>query len=406
MVQRIAAIIILSTWLCAGAAAAEPDLSQDIIAVRQQIADAERELAQYQGGLIKVLVQARLETLRLSEAMLEQKELAEKSGATFSYTLAAVAPDEKRARELLGDIDAAEKELADLEAKNAQYSGGLVKALSESSVATQRQSLAMLKQAYYVAHYGLYYPSASSSVGAGDKSSAATEETSPPASASEPAYVTALRKNGAEIVGSWGIVRSKSEMDDSPAISAYVGQSDQSSPAGNTAMFRVGCYESEPAAMVIADDYLLADDDMIAAQYRLDDLPAVSQRWSVSTSNKAAGYWGKEAIGFAHAMEGHQRLIVQVTERNGQSHRYAFNIDGADKAIEDIALECGWSGFDVSEADVMKAQKTLMRLGFYKGALDGQWGGGSRGALIDFQKSKGLPPTGLLDKLTRSALGP
>jgi hypothetical protein len=137
---------------------ATTSLADDLAQVRLQITDAEQELARYEGGLIKGLIQARLAILRLSEAMLAQKELATKTGAAFAFTLPVALTDAKRAQDLLGDITAAEEELSRLEQEAAKYGGGLVQALAESNVAMQRQTVAMLKQAYYVAHYGLYQP--------------------------------------------------------------------------------------------------------------------------------------------------------------------------------------------------------------------------------------------------------
>jgi len=403
----LAALLLAVSIGLVTASLAQSSVADDLTQVRQQIISTEQELAQYSGGLVKALIQARLETLRLSEAMLAQKELAEKSGATFSYTLAAVPPDEKKAAELLGDIAEAEKELAHLETEAARYSGGLVGAMAQSNVATQRQSIAMLKQAYYMGHYGLYQPTSTPATTGPDlKSSsetgAATSDTATPA---EPSYVAVLRKEGAEIAGAWAITRDKSEIDDSPRIRAFVGLPDTSPSYGKFVLFEIGCEDGQPRALLLPDTYLLDDDGEIAATYRLDDLTAINDRWSTSTNNKAAGYWGKEALKFAENLKGHERLVVQVTERNGDSHRFVFSIDGADQALDAVGLECGWSGFGATAEQMRQAQKLLKDQGFYAGKVDGQWGEGSRSALIEFQKSKGLPPTGLLDKVTRTALG-
>jgi hypothetical protein len=223
----------------------------------------------------------------------------------------------------------------------------------------------------------------------------------PPA---EPAYLTAFRAGGNDVVGSWVIVRDKSEIDDSPRVRALVGLPEQTTLFGDIVLFQVGCNEGEPTALILTDEYLLADNYAIAAIYRLDDLSAVNESWNLSTNNKAAGYWGKEALRIAETLKGHKKLVVQVTERRGEQHRYSFNIDGVDEALAAVGLECGWSGFGVTADEMKQAQEKLKKLGFYKGGIDGQWGAGSRAALIEFQKSKGLPPTGLLDKVTRAAL--
>jgi len=150
---------------------------------------------------------------------------------------------------------------------------------------------------------------------------------------------------------------------------------------------------------------LLAYDDVVDAVYRFDDSPAESDNWSVSTTNQAAGYWGKRAHTFIEKLRGKKKLAVQLTESDGDQSRYSFNLNGVDNVIEILAIECGWSGLLATKDEILKAQRTLKNLNFYKGGADGQWGPGSRSALIEFQKSKGLQPTGLLDKLTKTALG-
>ncbi|MGJ8635066.1 MAG: peptidoglycan-binding domain-containing protein [Luteolibacter sp.] len=53
----------------------------------------------------------------------------------------------------------------------------------------------------------------------------------------------------------------------------------------------------------------------------------------------------------------------------------------------------------------VRAQMRLKRLGYYRGAIDGDFGRGSRAALVRFQHSKRLRPTGSLDSKTIRALG-
>ena len=50
-------------------------------------------------------------------------------------------------------------------------------------------------------------------------------------------------------------------------------------------------------------------------------------------------------------------------------------------------------------------QRQLAKRGYYKGAVDGQFGAGSRDALKRFQKSQGLKPTGNIDEDSLDALG-
>ena len=49
-----------------------------------------------------------------------------------------------------------------------------------------------------------------------------------------------------------------------------------------------------------------------------------------------------------------------------------------------------------TQADVMTAQRLLTALGYYRGPIDGIYGGGTRSAVMQFEGSQGLPRTGYL----------
>lgn len=53
----------------------------------------------------------------------------------------------------------------------------------------------------------------------------------------------------------------------------------------------------------------------------------------------------------------------------------------------------------------VRAQKRLQMLGYYNGRIDGDFGRGSRAALVKFQRGKRIKATGTLDKMTIRALG-
>lgn len=52
-----------------------------------------------------------------------------------------------------------------------------------------------------------------------------------------------------------------------------------------------------------------------------------------------------------------------------------------------------------------QAQYELAKLGYYRGAVDGEFGPRTGQALVNFQNDYGLPITGRLDKRTRLTLG-
>jgi len=132
-------------------------LRGDLERVRADIAATRTESALYAGGLIKSILETRIGILGTTEALVEQRIHALESGAPIEITVPSSAPDSTRAASLLREIAALESDIADSRAEANRYSGGLVQAMTLSTVATQEQTLAMLQQAYLSSKYGLAF---------------------------------------------------------------------------------------------------------------------------------------------------------------------------------------------------------------------------------------------------------
>lgn len=141
-------------------------LQTEQLAVAQQISIAETELRQYSGGLLKGLIEMRLEVLRTNKALIEQRIHAIEARAPVTKQVVSYTPDTALVAELEQVLANANGELEAARAEAARYSGGLVQALKLSAVATQEQTLAMLKQRLLVARYGLAVPQSSKVDGA------------------------------------------------------------------------------------------------------------------------------------------------------------------------------------------------------------------------------------------------
>jgi hypothetical protein len=135
-------------------------LNGDISVVESEIKAAEDENARYEGGLVKALCSARLAILRQTRAMLLQRSKSWTFGIGLKYMVDGKAftlpPSAK------DDLAGVERELAELETKirnqereTARYSGGLVYAMSLSTLATMHQTQAMLEQKRVALKYGL-----------------------------------------------------------------------------------------------------------------------------------------------------------------------------------------------------------------------------------------------------------
>ncbi|MNC04478.1 hypothetical protein D3C75_519170 [compost metagenome] len=123
--------------------------------MEQEIETVSGEIAQYNSGLIKTIKQVREETLKLSRDIVNQRIQAIETGAKVTVIAPTSQPDSERAQSLQSEIEQAKQQLVEAKAKAAQYSGGLIAAISQSTVATQEQTLAMLEQQYLIAKYGL-----------------------------------------------------------------------------------------------------------------------------------------------------------------------------------------------------------------------------------------------------------
>ena len=114
------------------------------------------------GGLVKSLISVRIELLRINIALVQQRIHALESGAPIDLVISASVPDEQRAAQLAAEIQEQRDRVAAARAEADRFSGGLVQAISESSAATARNTLALLEQQYLIAKYGLAFPSCSS----------------------------------------------------------------------------------------------------------------------------------------------------------------------------------------------------------------------------------------------------
>jgi vacuolar-type H+-ATPase subunit E/Vma4 len=84
--------------------------------------------------------------LKTNAALIEQRIHTAEGGARQNLVVNVSKSDQARADELLAEIDAQQKNVAEARREGDRYSGGLVKALSESTAATATNSLAMLEQ--------------------------------------------------------------------------------------------------------------------------------------------------------------------------------------------------------------------------------------------------------------------
>lgn len=141
------AIICIGCWNYPSTA----DLDADIKYLNNELDVVQNEIEKYSGGLIKTLIHVRKEILTNTKLMLEQKRSGIRRFIPIKYTIDGekyVPPVNKV--ELINDLQIELEDLTnkakELKNKSDRYSGGLIKAMIESQLATVNNSIAMLEQ--------------------------------------------------------------------------------------------------------------------------------------------------------------------------------------------------------------------------------------------------------------------
>ncbi|MEJ3661628.1 hypothetical protein WD277_11715 [Pseudomonas fragi] len=130
-------------------------LNTELAATKLEIDSAQQSASAFSGGIINLLATTRLEILKTNQELLEQRILSVESGSPVKVETLISAPDDTMANALLAEIETSKSQVASARAEASQYSGGLMQVLKLSVVATNEQTLAMLKQRYLIAKYGL-----------------------------------------------------------------------------------------------------------------------------------------------------------------------------------------------------------------------------------------------------------
>lgn len=426
MKNAISTLALVAT-LAAPAWAQTDPLEAEIAAIDTQITEAEKTIARYDGGLIKVLAETRREALLLARTLVENRQSAEAGGATVEITVTAMQPNEALTNKLLGEMASAQQRVEEAE-QEAAKSGGLIQAVALSRVQTEKLTLAQLQMAYLQAKYGIAFPVMGTPAPNGHTAKADASDDNATTNSSDedmdtakpdwadprypaidytlPLFAT-VAGSGDQISGWWGIEQERAVVDDSPKVTAINYSLVDTSAYGDSNMLLARCFEGETAFIFVQDDYLITDyrSNSFKMTLRIDDQPAKKNRWTSLSNNKGAGLFGEKAEQFIREIYDVERLFVRLQDKDGQNHDANFDISGGQDAFEAVAQACGFSTFYLSRDDYRAIQTMLNAGGFNTGTPDGQWGGNSRSAISKFQASVGIPETGEPDRATLEKLG-
>lgn len=143
--------------------------------------------------------------------------------------------------------------------------------------------------------------------------------------------------------GAWHTSTETSPIDDSTNVHLSLDSSDTiPGQFGDTVrpQLYVRCKERKTEVFVVWGVYLgIGETDIL---HRLDNSPARTFEWSVSTDYKAAFYPASD-IAFARELLQHDRPLLRVTPYGEKPVTATFDLAGLQNAIEPLKRACQWN---------------------------------------------------------------
>jgi hypothetical protein len=398
-------------------------LLEEMRIVDEEIASADTTLSEYGNGAIAMFAKTRKEMLLLSKAAIRARLLAADDPERATVVISTFAPNEEIAVSAAADFVLAKKRVADAQAE-ADESGGVIKMLALVRVETERMAASRLFMAYVSARYGVAYPAFKDESVAGTKVSSVLAEPTADLSDADAAdtvpaapdwadpnhpeidytqaHFVSMNSAGGKMTGSWSVITSRAEIDDSPIVRAFAW-----SEGGGGESLVVQCKEGDVAVVYRPDDFLISaiGSDTFPVDVRINDEPVVRERWSELISNKGAGLFGEKGERAMRRLMKTNKMFLRLTEWRGEEHDATFVLAGTETVMQMVGDACGVNLLDLSAADMKTVQELLNAAGFYAGTPDGKWGFASRKAMRAFQVSVGLQSTGVVNLVTLSKLG-
>ncbi len=138
------------------------NIDSDINLLDKEINEAKITSQKYSGGLILSLIKVRLETLKSTKTMLEEKSKGLNRYIPISYSIDGkeyFPPSNKTAllQGLEQDMQKLKKDLAKAEKESSRYSGGLIKITLLMQATTIKNSIAFLEQKQLLLKYDIPY---------------------------------------------------------------------------------------------------------------------------------------------------------------------------------------------------------------------------------------------------------
>ena len=150
-IKSIAGFFLISLlFISCGNIPSTDEINSDINNVNEQILEAKKESDLFKGGLIKNMIDLRIEVLKNTKAMLEQKMKGINRYISIKYKIDGKVYNrpgdfEQRISSINEDIKQIKATIAEAQLKSNQYRGGLLKTMLEVNIATLKTSLTFLE---------------------------------------------------------------------------------------------------------------------------------------------------------------------------------------------------------------------------------------------------------------------
>jgi hypothetical protein len=164
-----------------------------------------------------------------------------------------------------------------------------------------------------------------------DKLSRELSSTSAPAAAAVP------QPGG----GQWVISETTSPVDYSPQITAAL--SSESAVKDAPSSFAMRCRGARTELLVsTAGSWRPSNNGEFKVSYRINDQPAVEERWAAIAGGRSAVFQGGDVIQFLRSLPERGRITFRVYDWQGPAHDATFQFAGLDDVRRKIAEACKW----------------------------------------------------------------
>jgi hypothetical protein len=335
-----ATFLLMSTIASSTSAQNLAELKAELSSFSSQIEKVDRTIAEYEGGIIKTLAETRKEALLLSKALIENRILAADGNATLMIQVPAVAPNEEKAQQLLGELAQQQKVVTEA-TQEAEKAGGLIKALALSRVEAEKLTLSQLQMAYLQAKYGIAFPNFTTNLNTGEND-ATTNSGSDDAGDNGPPDGKGVSSNTDERdAGSesqWQFVEDFDSFNDKN--SSYIYLEPTSTVSGDDPKFiAVKCDAKGGYDILVASNgYIGARDNRVQVRYRFGTNDPTTEKWNESTTGTAA-FLPSSYNDFRTNLATGEDFVFEITDYNGSRSSSEFD-NNKDEKLEFVMGGC------------------------------------------------------------------